>query len=163
MLIHLPGQREQKKIKGSVSQIDLIPTILDMMNQEIPEHLEGKSLLDLMKKEGDATADKDVFIEWNGPNSALTSGDKVGAYEYIDSKPYNVSQQELIDAANASIRTVITPDGWKFNWSSRGEHELFNINNDSEENMNLAEEEQYQDLIASLLKKIRNWQAKTND
>ncbi|NJN83887.1 MAG: sulfatase-like hydrolase/transferase [Caldilineaceae bacterium] len=56
---------EQKLIPGNVSHIDLLPTLLDLMGQPIPAHLQGESRVAVLNGEH-SLADNDVFIEWNG-------------------------------------------------------------------------------------------------
>ena len=36
LLIRLPGQRRRQRVHGPVSQIDVVPTLLDFMGQPIP-------------------------------------------------------------------------------------------------------------------------------
>ena len=49
LLIHLPGQRTGVRVKALAEQIDLGPTILDLLNKPIPGWMEGESLLPYMK------------------------------------------------------------------------------------------------------------------
>ena len=48
LLVRLPGQPESRRIMGPVSQVDLIPTLLDYLGEPIPPHLEGVSLRRMM-------------------------------------------------------------------------------------------------------------------
>ena len=41
MLVKLQNQNNMKRIKGSFSQIDFVPTILSKLNQKLPENLHG--------------------------------------------------------------------------------------------------------------------------
>jgi arylsulfatase A-like enzyme len=45
LLIHLPGQTEGSRIRQSAEQIDLLPTILDLVGGQIPSWSEGTSLV----------------------------------------------------------------------------------------------------------------------
>lgn len=45
LLIHLPGQSQGKRIKTLAENIDLVPTILDILGKPIPVWIEGESLL----------------------------------------------------------------------------------------------------------------------
>ena len=57
-----PGQQ---RVDGSVGHVDLVPTMLNLIGESIPDHLEGKSLVPVLS--GEETLDgNDVFIEWNG-------------------------------------------------------------------------------------------------
>jgi hypothetical protein len=61
------------------------------------------------------------------------------------------------------VRTVITSDGWKYNHSPRGEHELYNLRDDPFETQNLALEFGYNAVTARLTKEIGKWQHATGD
>ena len=50
---------------GSVGHVDLVPTMLDLIGESLPDHLEGKSLVPVLRGE-ETLAGNDVFIEWNG-------------------------------------------------------------------------------------------------
>ena len=57
--------QSSRKIEGSVGHIDLIPTLLDLMGEPAPLHLQGKSLVPAMKGDEDL-GDNEIFIQWNG-------------------------------------------------------------------------------------------------
>lgn len=63
-LIRVPGH-PACRVPQPVSQIDLVPTVLELMGKAIPGHLQGKSLVPLLEKT--AIADDYVFIEWPDP------------------------------------------------------------------------------------------------
>lgn len=45
LLIHLPDQKSGSRVTGYVQQVDLAPTILELLNQKTPEWMDGKSLV----------------------------------------------------------------------------------------------------------------------
>jgi choline-sulfatase len=53
-------------VRERVSQIDIVPTLLDLLGNSIPEGLDGESLLPFLNVE--ELYNKDVFIEWHKPN-----------------------------------------------------------------------------------------------
>ena len=162
LLLHLPGQTEARRIRGPVSQIDLVPTLLDLMDQSLPDGLQGKGLRRLLGCGGNAVGQEDVFIEWNGPNNGF-GADKLEPTE-IPSWMAELASKDQIERAIADpVRTVITPDGWKFNCSPLGEHELYNLSTDPLETHNLASDRQYQAVMQDLLERIRRWQDNTLD
>ena len=63
-LLRVPGLTS-RKIPGRFSQIDLVPTLLDLLGEPISKHLEGKSRVPTLRSE--STLD-DAFIQWNQPN-----------------------------------------------------------------------------------------------
>ncbi|RKY06343.1 MAG: hypothetical protein DRP66_09005, partial [Planctomycetota bacterium] len=126
LLIRVPWMsKKQNMIEPPVSHIDLVPTLLDLMKCQKPQHLQGASLLPLMK--GGKAAEDHVFIEW------------------------------------PTIRTVISPDGWKLALSTDDKCQLFNLAGDPGETTNLYDSGKHADVISRLTKKIHDWQKKNKD
>jgi arylsulfatase len=160
LLIRLPGQHRQVHIAEPVSQIDLVPTLLNLMRQPIPDHLEGKSLRPRM--EGTAQAPPgDVFVEWNGHNNGL--GDMIGRVSIPEWMRDLAPESQIVRAITDPVRTVIAPDGWKLNYSPLGEHELYNLDDDPWETSNLAPRPEMRAQMEVLADRIRRWQERTGD
>ena len=140
------------EIDQRVSQIDMVPTLLDVMNQPIPAHLQGKSLMPLIK--GEIAENDPVFLEWN-PFPHWKS--------QVNDCPEWANKADCEKAVQTRIRTVVTQDGWKFNWSSSDKSQLFNLNEDPQEIKNLFYDEAYQDTIKALQDLILDWQKRTGD
>lgn len=153
-LIRMPGQAEGQRITGPVSQIDLVPTLLDLMGNAIPGHLQGKSLRPLMEGTGRHHG-APVFIEWNtrrSPRQPLP-----------DWMLQIAPADRIIASMTDQVRTVIRPDGWKFNCSPIGEHELYDLNSDPGEQENLFRQPGSADIVADSYALIRQWQVRTAD
>jgi arylsulfatase A-like enzyme len=168
LLIRLPpqlaGSLQQRwashRVHTPVSQIDVLPTLLDLMGQPIPSHLQGRSLRAFL--EGcDKTSARDVFIEWNGPNNGF--GDVIDSVSIPESMRELASPEAISAAITDPVRTVVTPDGWKFNCSPLGEHELYNLLEDPGETRNLAGRVEMRPRMQELGERIRNWQKQTED
>ena len=66
LLIKVPWiSKEQKFVSGSISLVDLLPTLLDLIDQKIPENLQGSSRKKVLLGQENLD-DNDVFYEWNG-------------------------------------------------------------------------------------------------
>lgn len=50
MLIHLPGQKKGERIRPYAGQVDLLPTVMDLLNLPIPKWADGESLESVMLK-----------------------------------------------------------------------------------------------------------------
>jgi arylsulfatase A-like enzyme len=161
LLLRLPGQTRGKRVTGPVSQIDVVPTLLDLLGQPVSDRLQGRSLRVMMNSEN-PTSDQDVFIEWNGPNSGL-GADVVGQVQLPEWAAELADVDEVRAAVRDPVRTVVTPDGWKLNCSPQGEHELYNLRDDPFETRNLHGRKEYSQIIDSLAERIRRWQDRTND
>ena len=161
LLIRLPGQSSGRRMQGPVSQIDLAPTLLDLLGQPSPAHLQGKSLRPLLHGGSTATSTDDVVIEWNGPNNGF--GDMLNSVTIPDWMAGLAVRDEINAAITDPVRTIVTPDGWKLNCSPRGEHELYNLRSDPLETTNLARQPQHRALMLNLLQRLQAWQERTGD
>ena len=135
-------------IEGSVSHIDLVPTLLDLIGEKVPAHLQGKSLQPVLQGDADLSQN-DVFISWNGYDN-------------------NVPDRFLGDPkVNRMLRlpwrTVVTPDRWKLALCAGDQCELYDLNNDPYERKNLFNDPDQQDRIRDMAARIRVWQVQTGD
>jgi arylsulfatase A-like enzyme len=140
LIIKMPGRGKSVTIDEPMSHIDLLPTVLDIMGEQTPKHLQGRSLKPVM--DGEAVIQDGAIVEWTAPGG-------VG----------NLPTAALSD----STRTIVTPDGWRFTYSTMGMHELYYLKDDPMEIDNLARSGEYQELMSNLLEKIQDWQARTQD
>ncbi|MDP6514277.1 MAG: sulfatase-like hydrolase/transferase [SAR202 cluster bacterium] len=144
-MIRLPWMNtEQKMIGGNFTQIDLVPTLLDLMGEPIPEGLHGQSRVEVLK--GEATLDdNDVFIEHNG------IGDR------------DLGNPLINEMNNLPWRSVVTADRWKLNLCAGDQCELFDLNTDPIEEHNLFDDPAQRDRIRLMATKIRLWQHQVGD
>lgn len=161
LLLRLPGQRHPHRCPGPVSQIDLVPTLLELLGETLPDHLQGQSLAPSLHDPAQSTP-KPVCIEWNGnetgAGAALTTTPPPDWLRQMPEPPEQIAQ-----ACAAQIRTVITPDHWKFNCSTNGEHELYNLHNDPGERHNLCQHPETKAIRIHLRRLIEQWQQQTAD
>ena len=134
----------QTRIEGSVSQIDLVPTLLELLEQPVPNHLQGASLAPVLRGEA-ALDDNDVFLQWNG------MGDR------------NLGSPLINRMVSLPWRSVITADRWKLNLCAGDQCELYDLNNDPFELTNLFDEPAQRDRIREMAARIRIWQDETGD
>ena len=149
LLMKVPWlSREQTRIEGSVGHIDLVPTLLDLMGQDIPSDLQGKSLQPVLKGESDLS-DNDVFVQWNGTSNEIPD-------RFLGSA-------EINRFLALPWRSVITPDRWKLNLCAGDQCELYDLNNDPHEMSNLFNDPAQIDRIRDMAARIRTWQFNTGD
>lgn len=68
LFIRGPGIKPRSRISNVVMNVDLAPTILDMAGVPIPEHMDGRSLLKLLKTYKDPTSVNDKnFVQMKKP------------------------------------------------------------------------------------------------
>lgn len=153
LLIKIPFITTKPRIiENQVSQIDIIPTLLDLLHIKNKIELQGKSLMPLVQ--GKSNTVDYVFIEWN-PDASYNP-EKRGSAVLINEK-------ELKQIWASSTRTVIAPDGWKLCLTNNDNSQLFDLQNDPYEKNNLITNPDYNDKIALLAQKIKEWQKRTSD
>jgi arylsulfatase A-like enzyme len=141
-----------RTISKPVSQIDVVPTLLDLFGIDCDRNFPGQSLVPLIK--GKAVSQEDVFIQWN-PNSGALKVKKGGTKL--------ASKAALKHIENEHNRAVISPDGWKLCLSDVDKSQLFNLREDPGETKNLFDSTKHQDIVSKLTEKIYQWQNQVKD
>jgi arylsulfatase A-like enzyme len=141
LLVRLPGQEKQGHVTGPVSQIDLVPTLLDLMGcPAAAAGLPGRSLAGLCRG---AAAGRNVdssgaaspcVIEWN---------------------PGKQKCREV-------VRTIVTP-AERYSRYSSGEQEYYDLKNDPREADNLAGDAGRQVRVRELRAQLAEWQQAAGD
>lgn len=143
LLLHLPGQTEQARITGPVSQIDLLPTLLELMGEDpANKNLHGTSLAGLCR------------------NAAAKGGDHSAAGK---ASPCVIEWTPGHQPCKDHVRTLITPEGERFSFYSGGFHEYYNLNGDPDEVNNLAQTPDRQLRLRELCRQLNAWQRHTAD
>src|SRR5213079_2272914 len=139
-LIRMPGQRRSVRIHQSISHIDFVPTLLDLLGQ--PNHLQcvGKSMLPLIQDE--AMTPDNVFLEWAPNRTKIKKGTSLARRRMIKR------------AVEESTRTLVSPDGWKLCLRDKDLNELYNLKDDPWETRNLYSERQYASVVSRLASEI---------
>ena len=120
-----------------VSSLDVLPTILDIVGQPVPEHLPGRSLAPLLLADRDAAEYEE--------REALIS--------YLDTRR-DPEKPMGARAEGFYIRTA----GWHFWWyRDSGELALYDMQADPRSERNLADEQP--DLVSGFKRRIEEWAA----
>ena len=133
----LPESKRGKSIKELVSSLDLTTTILDYAGIDTPTEMEGMSLIPLINNEKTAWR-SEIFLEnlYTGRDNPFCEGIRIGDWKYI--KMYDgINKYTEADLSFGNIK----PDF----------EQLFNLNDDPNERINLIEEYE----ASSLLKDLR--------
>jgi len=151
-------------IPGRISQIDLVPTLLDLLGEPIPAGLQGQSRSAVLRGEATLTGN-DVFVEWNGPDGRPARFfDQGSAHlrEPLDAATRQRAGEKWM-AVQGAWRSVISADGWKLNLSATDQAELYDLDSDPHELRNRFDEPGQQGRVGELADRLRAWQAQTAD
>ncbi len=139
MLIHVPGQSEHRRVVENFSHIDLLPTLLELLGQDVPANLCGSSRADVLH--GGRLPTEDVFLYWDrrpGAGPDVLKGQ--------------------------TWRGIVTPDGWKYAVSPEEECGLlFNLTEDPWEERNQFLEPGLGSLRAELGSRLERWMREQGD
>jgi len=146
-----------KVIKSMISNIDLLPTILDLIDAEIPKSIEGKSFLPILKEETQSIRNniyaEKSFHEIYDPMRCVRTRN----YKYIHNFKNSDTLYQLtkdIPASKILKKQVKNP---------RMEEELYDLEADSLEMNNLINNPEYESIADELRKKLNDWMVRTND
>ena len=116
-----------------VNLVDLMPTFLEIGNAPIPDNLDGRSIVPLLK--GDTVDDwnDDVFAEFHGYEPTL-----------------------------ATVRMVRT-DNWKYVYNPYSEDELYDMKSDPHELHNLANHLGFKHVLRRMKDRMVKWLRETED
>jgi arylsulfatase A-like enzyme len=124
-MIKLPGQREGRVTDALVSLIDLMPTVLDVLELPVPARCSGKSLVPLLHGEPPPwdAADRVVFMQRRlfrrlGPAPTQPAASQASEFDV-----------EMVAARGPR---------WKLIWQSDGTRELYDLQNDPAEAADLS-------------------------
>jgi N-sulfoglucosamine sulfohydrolase len=151
--------------KGSIynqmiSNIDLLPTILEMVGAKVPDSLEGKSFLSILK-ENSSHFRKEIyttksFHEYYDPIRAI----RTGKFKYIiNFEKFETSYQVPMDMLQDPIGKFIIEKIKK----PRDHEELYDLEKDPREMNNLINHSDYTNIYLQLKQKLFKWMERTND
>ena len=149
LLVRLPSQKRGKIVRQSVSHIDFVPTLVDLLGQPKHPQCAGKSLLPLIREE--ALPPESVFIEWAPNRTKIKKGTSLAP------------RRTIKRAVDESTRAVVSADGWKFCVRDKDLNELYNLHDDPLETRNLYSDRQYASVISRCAGEIHRWQESTDD
>lgn len=137
----------QRRVGGNFSHIDLVPTLLELMGREVPEQMQGTSRVAVLRGE-QTLADDDVFVEWNGADGHI---------------PASIGEAEVNRSMVQPLRTVVSAERWKLNLLHNGQSELYDLNHDPHEQLNLFGQPEHRERARDLTARVRAWQERTGD
>src|SRR5438094_932881 len=149
LLVRLLSQKRGKIVPQSVSHIDFVPTLVDLLGQPKHPQCAGKSLLPLIREE--ALPPESVFIEWAPNRTKIKKGTSLAP------------RRTIKRAIDESTRAVVSADGWKFCVRDKDLNELYNLHDDPLETRNLYSDRQYASVISRCAGEIHRWQESTDD
>ena len=134
LIVQWPGVTEPgSDCDAFVSLLDLMPTMLEMGQVQVPENLDGRSLRDLLRGAEPEGWPDDVFAEFHGYESALFT------------------------------QRMVRTKSWKYIYNPCAEDELYDVVSDPGELRNLAPLLGYKHVLRRMKERLVVWLNRTND
>jgi len=143
-----------------ISQIDIFPTLCDLLEIPNPEWLEGKSFLPIIKGKPEAI-NNEIFAEVNfhasyEPVRAL----RTSKWKYISRFGDNLNQV-FPNCDDSPSKLYWLKNGWA-NHKHLPE-ELYDLTFDPNERNNLVSDSKYFSILSDMRARLKSWMVKTND
>ncbi len=174
MIASWPGVMKAGQVRQElVSTIDLFPTILEATGVVAPSGLPGRSMLALLK--GEALAWREhLFAEWHLHglfNFYPQRSVRDDRFKLIHNLVPSMENPEVDFATNRYFKEVSKSIGQSNDSVSAAyrlmkhppEFELYDLQRDPYEFINLSEEGDYQQILAELKRELVAWREDTND
>jgi arylsulfatase A-like enzyme len=161
LILKFPGLTRRGQIVDSlVSQIDLFPTICELIRAEKPEWLQGKSMLPLLKGEADSIRGE-VFSEVSyhaayEPMRCIRTN-RYKLIRFFDDHDHYV----LANIDDGPSKDFLLNHG--FAGETRETEMLFDLYLDPVERVNRVRDSRYRDICGELADSLQRWMEQTGD
>ncbi|MFX1233916.1 MAG: sulfatase, partial [Promethearchaeota archaeon] len=147
-----------KIVNHMISNLDLLPTLLDLIGVKIPKSIQGKSFLNYAQEETFRTEifTEKTFHEYYDPIRSI----RTERYKYIINfeKMNNLYQIDLFtahDSAGKYMENLIK--------APRPNEEFYDLKEDPMELNNIVNDSSFRDMILELKNQLFKWMKDTND
>jgi arylsulfatase A-like enzyme len=181
LLVHQPGEIEGgRQYDELVSNVDLMPTLLDLVGIDPPRDVAGRSFAPLLH-EGDSEGDEE-YEERDQIFGEMTWHDRYNPMRAIRTERYKyVRNFSLLPRVFVPLDVVPTPSGRavheEFHVEDRPEEELYDLESDPHEQVNLASDRpmyepesaesdphpEYVEVLEDLRERLERWMIETDD
>ena len=163
LIVKMPGNTFKGRVLDTlISQLDIFPTICEILGVEEPEWLQGRSFLSALEG-GEEINEEVVFAEINY-HAAYEPMRMVRTkrYKYIRYSNSEYDGIVLSNVDNSPHKAKLVEAGWH-EGSRRPEEQLFDLFIDPQEGKNLAEDPGYLGILDVMREKLRRNMEKTGD
>jgi N-sulfoglucosamine sulfohydrolase len=147
-------------IKELLSNVDLMPTLLDLVGVNVDFKLDGKSFLPLIQNKGHYTSREDIYCEltWHDLYHPMR-GIRTKQYKYI--RNFENGPKVYLPC---DIYQSLSGEEVREEFSAPNvQEELYDLRSDPLEQNNLYEHENHQDILIELRLRVEKWMLETND
>jgi N-sulfoglucosamine sulfohydrolase len=173
LIVRFPnGAMAGTKVEDIVSLMDLGPTVLSLAGIKPPSYMHGKAFLGLYKTKNPhryAFGSADRFDEAMDMSRSVIDGGFVYIKNFHPELPliYRNAYREQIDMTRTLIEMdqqgKLTGDAVYIFMKTKSEEELYDLTNDPDEVVNLAQVPEHQKKLREMRTALGNWQMEVKD
>lgn len=165
-----PAEKPGTKVNRIVSFVDLVPTLLSIIGEDIPDYLQGNAFLGNQKTPDPQYAY--MFRDRMDERYDMSRAVRDTKYRYIRNyMPYRIYGQHLsylwrapsIRSWEAAYKAGECNEVQSIFWNSKPAEELYDTENDPWEVNNLAYDPQYKDVLDRMRKANQDWMIRIKD
>ena len=156
-LLRWPGRVEPRVVNDTfMEQVDVLPTLLELMGVDVPCGVQGRSLLPYLRGEADRHREA-VYGEVCPPwlyNRFETYEDFEAHHGGWAETPMNVP---------GDFTKAVRTEAFSYMWYGTGEEELYDLAKDPHEQYNVAASPEYAEARTAMKLRLLEWHALTED
>jgi N-sulfoglucosamine sulfohydrolase len=141
-----------------INNVDLVPTIIDMLEMTQPKNLQGKSFAPLLRNQP-FNARKEIFAE----KTFHTAYEPQRAIRTERFKLIWNLEVGIINVPGDVMRSPIFPEVINAVVAERPQFELYDLLNDPNERINLIDRPEYEEVFNDLRLRLLSWMKETQD
>ena len=140
LIIRFPGKIKPGRLDIAASQVDLMPTLLELVGRSVPTDVQGRSLAPYLLRSG--------------------SLDGAPAYNFCERVAATPGHRRKVEPG-AAASFMVRGQGWKYIRYADGEEFLYDLRKDPGETSNLAASRGHQSEKSHLRRELQAWLART--
>lgn len=143
-MVCFPQKIKPAEYDELVMSIDLLPTLFDLIGIEGPYNCHGKSLMPLICDSEEPYVARDCVFSEN-------------VIPEVFANVFNFEKGKGVMGIRHPDGKMVRTRRWKYNYYPKGGHELYDLENDPGEHINLAENPDYQAIVNEMKGRLLDW------
>lgn len=154
-----PGHFSARSTDALISNIDIFPTLFDLVDLDLPQGVQGHSFASVLTEDRDHHRDH-LFLEHGIPGPALQPGDLSPEKERELGEGWH---HHLCPEISQGRTKGIRSERWKYCTTEGDVDQLYDLENDPNELHNLAANPQHHNIVKEHQRHLLNWLVETED
>ncbi|MDP6039477.1 MAG: sulfatase-like hydrolase/transferase, partial [Candidatus Latescibacteria bacterium] len=153
-----PGHFPAKSTDAMIANIDIFPTLFDLIGIDVPDGVQGQSFASVLTGQSDHHRDC-IFLEHGTPGPALQPDELSSQKE----QKLGAGVHHLCPEINKGRTKGVRSDRWKYVTTEGDVDELYDLENDPHEIHNLADDPEHKDVVHEHQRYMLDWLVETED